>query len=197
MKISSDNSQEYFKNPTSNETLHTRRNLESVPSVPSVPRFRTPTSSPNNKRKSPVIPAAKTRESPASSPVKAENMEYSYWSSQSYTYKTNPIIYGTYQETEPNYNNSTITTQRLQLRKSTLQEYPNKTQSSNTLQHINIQPSQCCHIQFRKCLQCPEVLNILFNAHNNNTLWRLTPCAHAEANIPGEYPRIFLTGITA
>ena len=65
MKISSDNSQEYFKNPTSNETLHTRRNLESVPSVPSVPRFRTPTSSPNNKRKSPVIPAARSGESPA------------------------------------------------------------------------------------------------------------------------------------
>ena len=37
MKISSDNSQEYFKNPTSNETLHTRRNLESVPVFPVSP----------------------------------------------------------------------------------------------------------------------------------------------------------------
>ena len=37
MKISSDNSQEYFKNPTSDETLHTRRNLESVPVFPVSP----------------------------------------------------------------------------------------------------------------------------------------------------------------
>ena len=115
MKISSDNSQEYFK-ILPRTKRHKRR------SVPSVPRFRTPTSSPNNKCKSPLIPAARSGGSPASPPAKAESMEYSYWSSQSYTYKTNPTNYGTYQETEPNLNNSIITIQRLHLRKSTRQE---------------------------------------------------------------------------
>ena len=55
----------------------------------------------------------------------------------SYLSKTNQINYDTYQETEPNYNNSIITIQRLHLRKSSLQEYPSITQSSNTFQHLN------------------------------------------------------------
>ena len=77
------------------------------------------------------------------------------------------------------------------IRKSTPQEYTNITQSSNTFQHLNIQPSQCCHIQFRKCLQCPEVLNILFNAHNNKTLKTHTMCARRSQHtrrIPPYFP---------
>ena len=64
------------------------------------------------------------------------NHEYNYFS------KTNPTYYDFYQETEPNYNNSIFTTQRLHLRKPSLQEYPNITQSSNTFQHLDIQTSQ-------------------------------------------------------
>ena len=45
-------------------------------------------------------------------------------------------------KTEPNYNNSIITIQRLHFRKSSFQEYPNTTQSSNTFHYLNVQPSQ-------------------------------------------------------
>ena len=55
-----------LQNPTSIEKSHKTQDPESVPSVP---RFITPTSSPNNKCKSPFIPAARSGGPPASSPV--------------------------------------------------------------------------------------------------------------------------------
>ena len=80
------------------------------------------------------------------------NHEYNYFS------KTNPTYYDSYQENETNYNNSIFTIQRLHLRKPTLQEYPNITQSSNTFQHLDIQTSLSgSYIRFRKV---SPVLNI-------------------------------------
>jgi hypothetical protein len=115
-------------------------------------------------------------------------MEYSYWSSQSYTYKTNPTNYGTYQETEPNYNNSIITIQRLHLRKSTLQEYPNI--MNNTFQHLDIQTSLSGVIYtISKSVSSVEhSLKSGSNAHNNILKTHPMAGAHAEASIPGEYP---------
>ena len=66
-----------------------------------------------------------------------------------------------------------------------LQEYPNITQSSNTFQHFNIQPPQCCHIQSRKCLKCCPLsgsVEILFNAHKN------TPKTHHVRTQKPTYP---------
>jgi len=55
-----------LQNPTSKEKSQKTQDPESVPSVP---RFITPTSSPNNKCKSPFLPAARSGGPPASSPV--------------------------------------------------------------------------------------------------------------------------------
>ena len=71
------------------------------------------------------------------------------------------------------------------IRKSTSQEYTNITQSSNTFQHFNIQPPQCCHIQSRKCLKCCPLsgsVEILFNAHKN------TPKTHHVRTQKPTYP---------
>ena len=74
------------------------------------------------------------------------NHEYNYFS------KTNPTYYDLYQETEPNYNNSIFTTQRLHLRKPTLQKYPNTTikQHFPTPRHSNFIKCKW----FEKCPQC-------------------------------------------
>ena len=135
--------------------------------------------------KSSFIPAARSGGSPASSPAKIWNIhinpvKHTYY----YFSKTNPINYDTYQETEPNYNNSIIIIQRLHLRKSSLHQYTNITQSSNTFQHLNIQPSQWCYnfenvSSVRKCWTF-SLTHIIISEDSL--------CAHAEANIPGEYP---------
>ena len=168
-----------FQYSTPNETPHKTQDLESEPSVP---RFRTTISSPNTKCKSSFTPAARSGGSPASSPVAISqakiwnihinpvNHAYYYFS------KTNPINCDTYQETEPNYNNSIIIIQRLHLRKSSLHQYTNITQSSNTFQLYNFENVS----SVRKCWTSFSLTHIIIS---KNSL-----CAHAEANIPGEYP---------
>jgi hypothetical protein len=186
-----------FQHSTPNETPHKTQDLESEPSVP---RFRTTISSPNTKCKSSFTPAARSGGSPASSPVAISqakiwnihinpvNHAYYYFS------KTNPINYDTYQETEPNYNNSIIIIQRLHLRKSSLHQYTNITQSRNTFQHLNIQPSQWCYnfekvSSFRKCWTF-SLTHIIISEDSL--------CAHAEANTPRRTSHsIFLPRITA
>ena len=75
-------------------------------------------------------------------------------------------------KTETNHNNPIITAQRLHLRKSSLQEYPNVTQSSNTFQYLNVQPSQGgVTYDFEKCF---PVLNILFNLNSTHIIIILT-----------------------
>ena len=187
MNISSDTSQEHF-NIQPRTKRHTRHKISKV--NPVSPGSEKTISSPNTKCKSSFTPAARSGGSPASSPVAISqakiwnihinpvNHAYYYFS------KTNPINYDTYQETEPNYNNSIIIIQRLHLRKSSLHQYTNITQSSNTFQHLNIQPSQWCYnfenvSSVRKCWTF-SLTHIIISEDSL--------CAHAEANIPGEYP---------
>ena len=193
-----------FQHSTPNETPHKTQDLESEPSVP---RFRTTISSPNTKRKSSFTPAARSGGSPASSPVAISqakiwnihinpvNHAYYYFS------KTNPINYDTYQETEPNYNNSIITIQRLYVRKSSLQI----SQHSNTFQHLNIQPSQGAIYNFEKCPQRWTFLSIRIpRTYDGLTViiswipesWRLTTRAYSQ-HIRRISHRLFWRRITA
>ena len=74
----------YFRiENTPGQIFPSTSNLRPISIVNPQPRFRTPTHSPNNKCKSSFIPVSSSKGSPASSPVSADDMEYSYWSSQS------------------------------------------------------------------------------------------------------------------
>jgi hypothetical protein len=129
------------------------------------PRNRTPISSPNNKCKSSFIPTV--TQGPEDH-LQAQNYQPKIWNinidplNHAYTSQRQiQLIMTPTKKTEPNYNNRIITAQRLHLRKSSLQEYPNITQSSNTFQYLNVQPSQGgVTYDFGKCF---PVLNILFN----------------------------------
>ena len=192
-----------FQHSTPNETPHKTQDLESEPSVP---RFRTTISSPNIKCKSSFTPAARSGGSPASSPVAISQAKiWNIWNIQinpvnhAYYYfsKTNPINYDTHQENRANYNNSIITIQRLHFRKSSFQEYPNTTQSSNTFHYLNVQPSQGSVMYTISKSVFRE--NILFNpdsTHIKKTR-RLTMCARRSQHTRRIPHRIFWPRITA
>ena len=190
MKISSDNSQEYFKNPTSNETLHTRRNLESVPSVPSVPG--------SERQPAHRITSASLQSFPPQGPenhLQAHQYKPKTWNIHidrvnhtlmrqiqlfmAPTKKQNPTT--TIRHLPPNaYNFGNQLSRNIPTKHNRATLYSTSTFMYNFENVTSV----------RKCWTFSSTHIIIIP-------WRLTPCAHAEANIPGEYPRIFLTGITA
>ena len=113
MNISSDTSQEHF-NIQPRTRRHTRHKISKV----------NPVSLGSEKQSAHRTPSASPHLLPPQGPedhLQAHQYQPKIWyihidlvnHEYSYPSKTNPINYGTYQETEPNYNNSTITIQRL------------------------------------------------------------------------------------
>ena len=119
------------------------------------------------------IPAARSGEPPTSSTVSAEDMEYSYWSSQSCIYfsKTNPINYDTHQENRTQLqqsNNYSPTPISPEIISPGIPKY-------NTIeQHFPIPQrstfTRWCHIRFRKVFPSVEhsLQSGFNNAHNND-----------------------------
>ena len=141
MKISSNTSQEYF-NIQPRTKRHTRHKISKVNPQP---RFRTPISSLKQQqvRLHLFLPQGPVNH------LQAQKYQPKIWNNHidpvTHTYtsqRQNPINYDTHQENRTNYNNSIVTIQRLHFRKSSFQEYPNTTQSSNTFHYLNVQPSQ-------------------------------------------------------
>ena len=129
--ISRDTSQEYF-NIQPRTKRHTRHKISRVNPQP---RFRTPISSLNNKCVF-IYSCRKVRR--ITYKLKSISRRYGILiliqSIMHILLKDKSNTYDTHQENRTNYNNSIITIQRLHFRKSSFQEYPNTTQSSNTFQ---------------------------------------------------------------
>ena len=181
----------YFRiENTSRQIFSSTLNLRPISKVNRLPRFRTPTSSPNNKCKSSFIPVASSGGSPASSPVSAEKLNNRSNQPCIYFSKTNQISYDTHQETDTNYNNSIITIQRLHLRKYLSRNIPTQ-HNQATLSNISTfnLHKVVSYTLFRKV---SPTLNILFNPESTHIIisWRLTMCARRSQHtrrIPTEY----------
>ena len=130
-----------LQHPTSNETSHeTQGDLESEPT--------TQVQNANQLTEQQVRLHLFLPQGPENH-LQAQKYQPKIWNNHidpvNHTYtsqRQNPINYDTHQENRTNYNNSIITIQRLHFRKSSFQEYPNTTQSSNTFHYLNVQPSQ-------------------------------------------------------
>ena len=121
-----------LQHPTSNETSHETQDLESEPT--------TQVQNANQLTEQQVRLHLFLPQDPENH-LQAQQYQPKIWNihidpvNHAYTSQRQiQLIMTPTKKTEPNYNNSIITIQRLHLRKSSFQEHPNTTQSSNTFQ---------------------------------------------------------------